>query len=82
MQLLRLSRNGGLWIGTDRGLIHIHHGRADVFSQADGLSVIFIWSLFEDREGNVLGRLPAGGLDRFQGFAIPSPYRQAGLSER
>ena len=34
-KLLR-DRNGGLWIGTvQRGLIHVHNGRADVFTESD-----------------------------------------------
>ena len=37
-KLLR-DRDGGLWIGTrERGLIHVHHGRTDVFTKSDGLS--------------------------------------------
>ena len=32
------DRDGGLWIGTvEWGLIHIYHGRTDVFSRAKGL---------------------------------------------
>ncbi len=52
-RLLR-DRDGGLWIGTlDRGLLHVHQGRTDVFTQADGLSGDSLTSLFEDREGNI-----------------------------
>ena len=48
------DRDGGLWIGThQRGLIHIHNGRTDVFTKSDGLSGDISCSLFEDREGNV-----------------------------
>jgi ligand-binding sensor domain-containing protein len=37
-KLLR-DRDGGLWIGThERGLIHVHNGRTDVFTKSDGLS--------------------------------------------
>ena len=33
------DRDGGLWISTsDRGLIHVHQSRADVFAHNDGLS--------------------------------------------
>src|SRR5208283_1099634 len=33
-KLLR-DRDGGLWIGTqERGLIHVHHGRTDVFKKS------------------------------------------------
>jgi signal transduction histidine kinase/ligand-binding sensor domain-containing protein len=77
-RLLR-DRDGGLWIGADRGFIHIHHGRGDLFSQADGLSGDSIWSLFEDREGNIWAATE-GGLDRFREFAIPSITVKQGLS--
>jgi ligand-binding sensor domain-containing protein len=32
MAFLR-DRNGGLWIGTHPGLMHIHQGRTDLFAQ-------------------------------------------------
>jgi signal transduction histidine kinase/ligand-binding sensor domain-containing protein len=79
LRLLR-DRGGGLWIGTtDRGLVHIHQGRTDVFSRRDGLSGDFISSLFEDREGNIWAATD-GGLDRFREFAIPSITVKEGLS--
>src|SRR5580704_11439530 len=37
-KLLR-DRNGSLWITTQgQSLLHVHHGRTDVFTQSDGLS--------------------------------------------
>src|SRR4029453_13391154 len=52
-KLLR-DRDGGLWIGTpEGGLIHVHQGRADVFTKLDGLSGDISCSIFEDREGNI-----------------------------
>src|SRR5271166_3562081 len=48
-KLLR-DRDGSLWIGTvERGLVHVHHGRTDVFSRSDGLSGDVVLSVFEDR---------------------------------
>ena len=78
-KLLR-DRNGGLWIGThERGLIHIHHGRTEVFTKADGLSGEIICSLFEDREGNVwVGT--TGGLDRFRELPVATLSVKQGLS--
>jgi ligand-binding sensor domain-containing protein len=53
LKLLR-DRDGGLWIGTAyRGLIHVHQGRTDLFSQSVGLSGDDAWALFEDHEGNI-----------------------------
>jgi len=68
VSLLR-DRNGGLWIGTEeRGLLHVHQGRTDVFGQSDGLSGDLIESIFEDREGSVWVAT-VNGLDRFRDFA-------------
>ena len=78
-RLLR-DHDGGLWIGTlDRGLIHVHHGKTDVFSKADGLSGDLIFSLFEDLEGNVWVSTN-GGLDRFRDLTVSTISLKQGLS--
>ena len=78
-KLLR-DRDGGLWIGThERGLIHIHHGRTDVFTKSDGLSGNIIAGLFEDREGNIWVST-SGGLDRFREFPVATITVKQGLS--
>ena len=78
-KLLR-DRNGGLWIGTlDRGLVHVHQGRTDLFTQSDGLSGDFILGLFEDRENNIWVAT-RGGLDRFRDATVPTISVKQGLS--
>jgi len=79
-KLLR-DRDGGLWIGThERGLIHVHHGRTEVFTKADGLSGEITCSLFEDREGNVwVGT--TRGLDRFRVLPVTTISVKQGLSD-
>ena len=78
-KLLR-DRDGGLWIGTvQRGLIHVHNGRADVFTKSDGLSGDIVMSLFEDREGNVWVAT-TGGLDRFRELPATTISVKQGLS--
>jgi PAS domain S-box-containing protein len=78
--LLR-DRDGGLWIGTfDRGLVHVHQGRADLFSERDGLSGNYIRDLFEDREGNVWVATN-NGLDRFRHTAVRTVSVNQGLSQ-
>ncbi len=78
-RLLR-DRNGGIWIGTsDSGLVHVHRGRADLFTQSDGLSGDHISSFFEDREGDIWVAT-TNGLDRFRDFAIPTISVKQGLS--
>jgi signal transduction histidine kinase/ligand-binding sensor domain-containing protein len=79
LKLLR-DRDGGLWIGTyDRGLLHVHGGRTDVFTQPDSLSGDTVTSLFEDREGNVWVAT-SDGLDRFRDFAVATISVKQGLS--
>src|SRR5262249_3363742 len=79
IRMLR-DRDGGLWIGTlTQGLMHIHRGRIDTFSQADGLSDNTVLGLFEDREGNVWVATP-NGLDRFRPYSIPAISVREGLS--
>jgi signal transduction histidine kinase/ligand-binding sensor domain-containing protein len=74
------DRDGGMWIGTaDRGLLHVHQGRTDVFAQSDGLSGDNILNLFEDREGNIWAAT-LNGLDRFREFAVPTISVKQGLS--
>jgi ligand-binding sensor domain-containing protein/signal transduction histidine kinase len=78
-RLLR-DRDGGLWIGTvERGLIHVHNGRTDVFTKSDGLSGDIILSLFEDREGNVWVAT-TGGLDRFRELPVSTISVKQGLT--
>jgi len=74
------DHDGSLWIGTfDQGLVHIHQGRTDVFTQIDGLSGNFISTLFEDREGNIWAA-NLDGLDRFREFAVATLSVKQGLS--
>jgi signal transduction histidine kinase/ligand-binding sensor domain-containing protein len=78
-RLLR-DRDGGLWIGTvERGLIHLHHGRTDVFAKSDGLSGDVILSILEDREGNIW-TASTGGLDRFRELPVTTVSVKQGLS--
>lgn len=77
---LLLDRDGGLWIGTvERGLIHVHNGRTDVFRNSNGLSGDVILALFEDREGNVWVST-TGGLDRFRELPVTTFSVEEGLS--
>jgi signal transduction histidine kinase/ligand-binding sensor domain-containing protein len=78
-KLLR-DRDGGLWIGThERGLIHVHNGRTDVFTKSDGLSGNIACSFFEDREGNVWFAT-SGGLNRFRELPVTTVSAKQGLS--
>jgi signal transduction histidine kinase/ligand-binding sensor domain-containing protein len=78
-KLLR-DHDGGLWVGThERGLIHVHQGRTDVFKKSDGLSGDISCSIFEDHEGNVWVAT-TGGLDRFRELPVTTISTKQGLS--
>jgi signal transduction histidine kinase/ligand-binding sensor domain-containing protein len=78
-RLLR-DRDGGLWVGTaGRGLLHIHHGRTDVFAQSDGLSGDDVSDILEDREGNIWVAT-LNGLDRLRDFAVATFSADQGLA--
>jgi len=63
----------------DRGLLHVHQGRTDVFAQSDGLTGDDAQTLFEDREGNVWV-ITLNGLNRFRDFAVATISIEQGLS--
>src|SRR6266404_4729084 len=78
-RLLR-DRDVGLWIGTsERGLVHVHQGRTDVFGPSNGLSGEAIYAFFEDREGNIWVAT-INGLDRFRDYAAATITVNQGLS--
>jgi ligand-binding sensor domain-containing protein len=76
LRMLR-DRDGGLWVGpAGRGIVHIHQGRTDVFSESDGLSGDDIYDLFEDLEGNIwVGTI--NGLDRFRELPVVTYSRKS-----
>ena len=79
LRMLR-DRDGGLWVApAGRGIVHIHQGRTDVFSELDGLSGDDIYDLFADREGNIWVAT-VNGLDRFRELPVVTYSRNQGLS--
>ena len=75
------DHDGGLWVcPAGRGIVHIHQGRTDVFSESDGLSGDDIYDLFEDREGNIWVAT-VNGLDRFHELPVVTYSKKQGLSD-
>jgi signal transduction histidine kinase/ligand-binding sensor domain-containing protein len=72
------DREGALWVSTDQGLVHMHDGRVDRYTEADGLSSDESYTFFEDREGNVWVATRVG-LDRFRDVAVSTVSVKQGL---
>lgn len=73
---------GALWLAVaDSGLLHLHEGRVDTFTMAQGLSGNNILALFEDRQGNVWVSTTRG-LDQFRPLAAVPQARTHGLTGR
>lgn len=79
---LRFDRDGAMWLATVDGIarvrdpsrLHVpdkaHPAQSpEYFGTAQGLTSEVVWTLFEDREGN-LWTGTANGLDRFRGNAL------------
>jgi signal transduction histidine kinase/ligand-binding sensor domain-containing protein len=78
-EMLR-DHDHGLWIGTsDRGIVHVHQGRIDVFTSTDGFSGGYVNDLLEDREGNIWV-VTDNGLDRFRDLTVTTFSVEQGLS--
>ena len=74
------DRDGGLWVGTfGGGLLHVHRGIIDTFTQFGGLSGNRITALFQDHEGDIW-IATTSGLDRFREHAIVTFSMNQGLS--
>jgi ligand-binding sensor domain-containing protein/signal transduction histidine kinase len=56
------DRQGGLWIGTNGGLVRYTFGKIDRFPLTDPLATASILSIMEDREGNIWVGTETGGL--------------------
>jgi len=75
------ASDGSLWMTTlGSGVIRLRHGRADWFSEKDGLTSNLVSSIFEDREGNIWIASSAG-LDRFRDYAVPAISENQGLAD-
>lgn len=62
---VRESRDGGIWVGTMRGLLLLQGGDVRTYLEVDGLSDEQVRTLHLDREGNLwIGT--NSGLDRFR----------------
>ena len=78
---LLFDRQGYLWIGTaGRGLYKLSAGRLDHFNTENGLSGDTVYSLFEDREGD-MWVATSEGLDEFRDLPVIFFSSRDGLSD-
>jgi len=75
---LMRDKDGGVWIGTSNGLMHVHQGRTDSYAQSDGLTGNVVTSLYEDREGSIWVAT-LDGLEQFRNLTIPTITQAQGL---
>ena len=60
------DRNGDVWVGTDRGVTHLHQGQLVHDAITDGLRNEKIWALHEDADGGLWLGTRTDGLYRYR----------------
>jgi len=77
---LTAASDGGLWVGTKHGLLHLRNGKSRTYTTRDGLSSIDIHSLCTDHQGNLwIGT--SMGLSRFTNGKFSNYGREDGLAD-
>ena len=74
------AADGGLWIGTKHGLLHLRNGRLRTYTTRDGLLSLDVRSLCADRQGSLWVGTPLG-LNRLVEGAFRSYGREDGLAD-
>lgn len=67
---ITVEAGGGLWIGTNIGLMRYRDGKQTLYTTASGLSVNIITSLLTNREGNLWISTQDGGVNKMTGESI------------
>ena len=73
------DKDGGIWLGTDEGIYHIHTIDFEKFSIEDGLSGDFVLGFYQDREDGIWVAT-SGGVDYFHPRKITSFSKREGLA--
>jgi ligand-binding sensor domain-containing protein/signal transduction histidine kinase len=80
IQALFADREGGLWIGTNSGLVRWSGGRLQLFPVTDPLAKASLLTLMEDREGNLWAGTEADGLHILRDQRFHTVAARDGLS--
>jgi ligand-binding sensor domain-containing protein len=63
---LNFDREGGLWVGTEKGLSRIAPQTIKVFSRKDGLQEENVYPIFNDKTGNVWAGIWPNNLVKYE----------------
>ncbi|HEV7645061.1 MAG TPA: two-component regulator propeller domain-containing protein [Pyrinomonadaceae bacterium] len=63
---LNFDREGGLWVGTEKGLSRISTQVIKIFSRKDGLREDNVYPIFSDKEGSVWAGIWPNNLVKYQ----------------
>jgi len=74
-----LDSKNTFWIGTSRGLVRIKDGKSTVFDTSDGISDLWINSIFDDGHGNFWISSPRGGIARYKNGKFTAYSTKCGL---
>jgi signal transduction histidine kinase/ligand-binding sensor domain-containing protein len=80
MQSVLADREGGLWIGTNAGLVRWREGTVERFPLTDALAAASILALMEDREGNLWVGTESEGLHILRDQRFHTLDEREGLS--
>jgi diguanylate cyclase (GGDEF)-like protein len=82
VKALSIAPDGSLWIASYLGgLIHLKDGTFRTYTQKDGLSNLFLTSVYVDRAGTVWAGTYLGGLNRLSAGRITHYSEEQGLSD-
>ncbi len=70
---------GVLWIGRSRGLVRIKDGVSTMVGEAEGMSNLWVNSIYDDRQGNLWIASPLSGLLRYRDGKFTTYNTKAGL---
>jgi signal transduction histidine kinase/ligand-binding sensor domain-containing protein len=77
---LFVDKDNSLWVATENdGIYRLHHGIAEHYGTADGLSGDSVTLFYEDHEGD-LWVLTDGGMDKFRDTPVVTYSAHVGLS--